>query len=128
MTDGEFMATLSEQSIDPEVFNHAAHVRAAYLVLIEEPTFGRALDRIAGLIKAIAARHGNTTLYHETVTVAYMALINARLRDGGDHDGWDDFAAANGDLFERRTLAALYPGDTLKTPLSKIAFLLPGAA
>ncbi len=126
MTDREFMASLTDTSIDPAAFNHTGHLRAAYLVLTEEPTFGRALDRIAALIKAFAAKHGKTDLYHETITVAFVSLINARIKGVGDGGGWDGFAAANSDLFERPALGVFYPEETLAAPLAKRVFLLPG--
>lgn len=127
MTDEEFLAALSLGTLDPAAFNHEGHIRAAYLILRAEPTFGRALDRIADLIKAFAARHGHAGLYHETITVAFMALINARLH-GGTSATWAEFRAANSDLFTSNALASIYPPEQLSSPLAKQVFVLPDAA
>jgi len=102
MTDDDFLARLADATLAPAEFDHAGHVRAAYLVLRREPTFGAALDRIAGLIRHFATRHGQSDKYHETITVAFMALVNARLQGRppvpDDAAGWPAFAAANPDL------------------------------
>jgi len=61
---------------------------------------------------------------HETITVAFLALINERIALGGDH-GWESFAAANPDLFGRNSLAPFYAPEELASPEARRVFLLP---
>lgn len=126
MTDEEFLRRLADCSLPPEDFNHRAHVRAAYLVLAEAPSFGAALERMRDLITGFAAHLGKTGLYHETITVAFMALINARRAEAEAGQSWETFAAANPDLFEKDVLARRYDKAVLQSDLARQVFLLPG--
>jgi len=126
MTDEEFLRRLADRSLRPEDFNHLAHVRAAYLVLAEVRSFGAALERMRALITGFAAQHGKDGLYHETITVAFMALINARRAEAGAGQSWEAFAAANPDLFDKNVLARRYDKAVLQSDLARQVFLLPG--
>jgi hypothetical protein len=126
MTDEEFLRRLADCSLPPEAFNHRGHVRAAFLVLARTPGFGAALERMRGLITAYAAHLGKAGLYHETITVAFMALINARRAEAGSVDSWQAFAAANPDLFDKDVLAGRYDQAVLQSELARRVFILPG--
>ena len=127
LDDATFLARLGDATLDPADFDHRGHLRAAFLVLCDAATFGVALDRMAALIRGFAGAHGQADKYHETVTVAFMALVNARLaaRDAPD---WPSFAAANPDLLDGGAVAKLYPAGALDAPLARRAFVLPGDA
>ncbi len=126
MDDGEFLRRLDDCSLPQAAFDHRGHVRAAFLVLGETPGFGAALERMRGLITTYAASIGKAGLYHETITVAFMALINARRVQTGMPQSWDAFAAANPDLFEKDVLARRYDKAVLQSDLARQVFLLPG--
>jgi hypothetical protein len=125
MTDEEFLRRLADCSLPPEAFNHRGHVRAAFLVLAQTPGFGAALERMRGLITAYAAHLGKAGLYHETITVAFMALINARRAEAENLD-WEAFAAANADLFDKEILTQRYDKAVLQSELARRVFILPG--
>ena len=55
-------------------FTHAAHVAVALSYLAELPP-NEALTRMREKIRAFAAHHGVTNLYHETLTVFWMRLL-----------------------------------------------------
>ncbi len=126
MQDDVFLRRLADCSLPPEEFNHRSHVRAAYLVLSGSRGFGAALERMRDLITTYAASVGKAGLYHETITVAFMALINQRLAEFGEGQSWDVFAAANPDLFEKEILTRRYDKTTLQSDLARQVFLLPG--
>jgi len=65
------------------------------------------------------------TLYHETITVAFMALIHERLYQHGDARGWDGFARANPDLLHKDALLSLYPQAVLDSAEARARFVLP---
>jgi hypothetical protein len=124
MDDHDFLSALEAATLDPAEFTHRAHVRAGFLILSEAPSFGSALDRIERAIRAFAARHGKDGLYHATITVAFMALIHARMAEQPVSD-WESFAASNPDLFEADVLTRYYPKDFLAEPATRAAFHLP---
>jgi hypothetical protein len=65
-------------------------------------------------------------LYHETITVAYLLLINERLSGNRDLD-WETFAARNRDLlaWKPSLLDRLYAPETLASDRARDVFLMP---
>ena len=123
MRDDEFLAALEDTTLPLSAFDHRAHVRAGYLYL-ERHGLGGGIERFATALKRFAAAHGKDGLYHETITVAFLALINEHraLRPGA---AWEDFAAANPDLFDRSTLGRFYAPEELASPEARRVLKLP---
>lgn len=121
--DARFLAAFEAGALAPSEFRHADHLRAAFL-LLEGADFADALARMKAGLKRIAAAHGAPGRYHETLTVAFVALVNERryAMPGAD---WAAFARANPDLFNARALEAHYPPGVLATPLARAVFVLP---
>jgi hypothetical protein len=106
-------------------FRHRDHIRLAWLYLREQP-LADALARFSGGLKRYAASLGKAGLYNETITVAYMALVNERMARQGGAGDWEGFAAANPDLFSHpAALKAYYRDATLQSALAKAVFVLP---
>jgi hypothetical protein len=59
-------------------------------------------------LKAITARAGRAGAYHETITVAFLALIAER-RAAGAHLGYESFARANPELMDKTILTRWRP-------------------
>jgi hypothetical protein len=127
VNDDEFLAALESCTLSERDFGHAAHVRAAYLYL-RVSGFAQALQKIQGAIRAYAASLGKPDRYHETITVAYLALIRQALYERGDGGGWTGFSRDNPQLLERGLLLQFYPQVQLNSDLARRVFLLPRAA
>ena len=123
MNDEEFLRALEACTLEPEQFDHRGHLRAGYLVLGREKSFARALERMAGLIRGFAEHHGRAGMYHETITVAWIAAIHERMT-GSTQDGWEDFAARHPELFERGFLGRHYRPETLASARAREVFVL----
>ena len=123
MSDDEFLAAFEATTLPLAVFNHRAHVRAGHLYLTGHG-LGTAIDRFGKALRAFAAAHGKQGLYHETITVAFLALINERIARSGA-PSWEAFAAANPDLMERNCLAQFYAPEELASAEARAVFLLP---
>src|ERR1700675_4451441 len=124
MTDREFIQALESCELAESDFGHAAHVRAAYLYL-QEFDFAEALGRIRRAIRSYAEHLGKPDRYHETITVAYVALIQQHICERGDGGGWTAFARANSELFQPGLLRHFYPKAQLESDLARTVFLLP---
>ena len=124
MTDEEFLSALERCELPPEAFTHAAHVRAGYLY-VRAGGFDAALGRIRTAIRRYATHLGKAEKYHETITVAYLALIQRRLCERGDVGGWRGFREQNQDLFERDFLLGYYRRSELESELARRIFVLP---
>jgi hypothetical protein len=123
MTDEELVAAFEGGSLDSKLFTHAAHVRVAWWYLRHD-TFAAALARFTVALRRFAAVNGASGKYHETITVASMALIAERL-DASADASWDQFIATHPDLLDRRLLAGYYPESTLGSDRARRVFVLP---
>ena len=123
MQDDDFLAALESGTLALAQFDHRAHVRAGYLYVTRHG-FGGGVDRFARTLKAFAAQHGKDGLYHETITVAFLALINEHAASSAARD-WESFIAGNPELLDRGTLKRFYEADELASPEARRVFLLP---
>jgi len=124
--DAEFIRALEECTLAEEEFDHAGHVRAAYLYL-QSGDFVEGLGRMRRAIRNYAGSLGKPERYHETITVAYVALIQQVLYERGHGGAWTEFARAAPELFERGLLLKFYSRAELESELARRIFVLPGS-
>jgi hypothetical protein len=110
-------------TLDPAAFPHSEHLRLGYEMLARYP-FGEAVQRFSRGLKLLAAKAGRPEIYHETITVAFLALLNERRARCGGY-GWAEFQANNGDLFDKRCLEKWYSAEQLGSDLARRTFCLP---
>lgn len=127
MTGAEDLARFEAGALDSRSFTHAEHLRMGFELARRAP-FTEAADRFARALKQMATAAGAPQKYHETITVAFMALIAERVRAGAQGADWTAFAAANPDLFDRRVLTRWYDPAQLNSPAARQAFVLPAPA
>ncbi|MCA1659161.1 MAG: hypothetical protein LC642_01260 [Verrucomicrobiaceae bacterium] len=122
----EELSALEMGSLDPSAFPHSEHVRLAYGMLERYP-FGEAVARFSRGVKLLAAKAGRPEVYHETITVAFLAVIGER-RARAKGENWAEFKANNGDLFDKRCLGKWYGAEQLGSDLARRTFCLPQGA
>lgn len=76
MTDELFARAFERGDVTPAEFDHRAHMRVAWVYLRESASTDAALDRMRAQIRRFAAAAGAAQKYHETITVAWMALLD----------------------------------------------------
>jgi hypothetical protein len=124
--DDETLVELFESGVvPPEGFHHREHVRVAWWYLCRYP-LPEALARFSTALRNFAVAQGKPDLYHETITTAYLLLINERL-DGHPGTPWTAFAESNPDLLTWRPsiLDRYYRPETLGSDRAKRTFVLP---
>ncbi|HYO79253.1 MAG TPA: hypothetical protein VE010_22505 [Thermoanaerobaculia bacterium] len=124
MLDREFVAQFEACTLPPRAFDHRNHVRLAWLYLNEAPLL-EALTRFRDSLQRYAASLGAAAKYHETITFAFLFLIHERMQRN-TCTTFDEFAAANPDLFEP-ILQHYYRPETLASELAKRVFVMPDA-
>jgi hypothetical protein len=78
-------------------------------------------------IRSYATSLGADGKYNETITVAFMAIVNARMHQQNHVDDWPTFAANNPDLMAGgQVLTSHYSKELLTSDLARAVFLLPG--
>ena len=124
--DDDLLRAFETTNLSTSDFTHAAHVHVAWCYL-QRDRFAVALDRFSQDLRAYAVAKGVPNLYHETLTVAWMALIHERLDlPAARALSWEAFAAAHPELFERPTLVSRYYDEaTLRSVRARRVFVLP---
>jgi hypothetical protein len=122
MSDQEFIDAFIAGQLDPAGFDHGAHLRAAFLLLRQAPFLEACIAMRDGLQK-LATRLGKPDLYHETVTVAFMALVAERLP--ATPTDWGRFIARHPELCERGLLDGWYSKTLLASNTARRTFAMP---
>jgi len=120
--DDELFA-LETGALDPARFPHSEHLRLGYEML-GRYSFGEAVTRFSRGLRLLAAKAGRPEIYHETITVAFLAVIGER-RARTAHGDWSEFKDRNGDLLDKRCLEAWYAAEQLSSDLARKTFCLP---
>ena len=118
-SEDELLA-LETGALDPALFPHAEHVRLGYEMLGRYP-FGEAVARFSRGLGLLAAKGGRPEVYHETITVAFLALIGERRARAKQAD-WCEFKASNSDLLDKRCLERWYEAEQLGSDLARQTF------
>jgi hypothetical protein len=128
MTDAELLSLFETCALPPDLFDHRLHVRVAWCYLREEQQVLPALSRFTASLKRYAGNLGKLSIYHETITWAYLFLIHERMQRAPVTD-FDTFAAQNRDLLEKPpVLERYYRPETLSSDLARRVFVMPDLA
>jgi hypothetical protein len=128
MTDAEFLNAFEQCALPEESWTHRAHVRMAWLYL-GKGTRGEVLPIVREGIQRYNGTLNKTLAYHETITQAYLILIDDRMRHHQGCTSFEEFCVANPDLLDG--LAALlvhYRRETLFSQAARQAFVEPDLA
>ena len=127
MTDDEFLARFENASLPRSKWNHAAHLRMAYLYLRNGSSWEEALPQVRERIRYFNAAHRNYSGYHETITAAFLRIVYHRLHQTTEAAAsFDAFQSQNADLFEGITfLLRFYDKATLLSPDARVGFVPP---
>jgi hypothetical protein len=118
-----FLEAFLAGEIRAEDFRHVDHVRAGYELLTRHE-FLEAATAYCRALKIMTARIGKPEAFHQTITLAFLAVIAERM-EGGRHSDFEAFANANPDLMDKAMLARWYRPETLNSSVARRAFVLP---
>jgi hypothetical protein len=126
MTDQELIGQFEDGTLPIEGFHHREHVRTAFLYLTKYPVL-EALQIFSRTLRRFAEARGKPQLYHQTITWAYIFLIQERMARAGNKQSWEEFARDNPDLlvWNDGILTRFYRSETLTSELARTVFLLP---
>jgi hypothetical protein len=122
----DLLASFEAGTLDPAAFHHQDHIRLAWAHLRHYP-LPVAIQRVGDGLRELARRAGKPDRYHETITWAFLVLINERMERGGRELAWEAFERRNPDLFRwsPSVLSAYYPPEVLGSELARRVFVLP---
>jgi hypothetical protein len=93
MEDEELIERFENCTLSGASFHHRDHVKVVWLYLRGNSVL-ETLSRFSKGLKRLATANGKPNLYHETITWAYVLLINERIRRSGREQSWKEFAEA----------------------------------
>jgi hypothetical protein len=126
MMDEELIERFENCTLSGESFHHRDHIKVVWLYLSCNSVL-KTLSRFSKGLKRLAAANGKPNLYHETITWAYVFLINERMQRNRGEQSWAEFVNSNSDLFDWRDsiLKSYYQDDTLRSEMARNVFVFP---
>lgn len=128
MTDEDHRRRFEDHSLQHAQWTHRAHLKVAYLYLLQLP-YPEALERLRTGIKAYNAAHGiqdtPTGGYHETLTQVWLQLVHSAMRQFGPAETADAFFDCQPQLGSTRTPLLFYSRERLMSAEAKRMFVAP---
>jgi hypothetical protein len=107
-------------------FPHREHLRMAFEML-RRHDFAETVLHYSRALRTMTQRAGKPEAFHQTVTIAFLALIAERMESSPTVD-FAAFVRANPDLDEKSVLARWYRPERLGSDAARRTFLLPEPA
>ena len=111
-------------ALPAQAFHHRDHIRVAWTYL-RMMDYQAAEKRMSDAIRKFAAVHGATSKYHHTLTLAWMRLVAAAIRDDQDIDDFDHFAGEHPDLFDASAPETFYSPGLLQSEAARSGWVEP---
>ena len=129
LNDDAFQAAFHAGHVSKDVFGHREHVRLAFICLSRHADLAEAALQFRHAFRRFVVAQGVAHVYNETLTWAYLVLVNQRMHEKPAGDSFD-FLRQNPDLCDhRRGLISQYYdlAQVTRSPLAKELFVLPTA-
>jgi hypothetical protein len=126
--DEAFLKAFEDCTLPFEQWKHPAHIKVAYLYLRALPFDGALAKVRASIQRYNAATNTPETLergYHETMTVAWMRLVQFTLEEYGPAAGAEAFLETQEHLLNRKALRFFYSRDRLISWQAKAEWVEP---
>lgn len=126
LDDATLVRRFESLELAPADFRHREHVRIAFAMLVDTD-LADAAQRFKRALVRFATAAGAAAKYHETLTWAYLALVQERMARGS-YPSSLVFVNENPDLLDHRrgAVAQLYDLDAITAcPIARRVFVLP---
>jgi len=124
ITDDELAAAIEACHFPPEEFHHREHLRLA-LVYLRRYGFEESQVRLSGSIRAYATHNGSPGKYHETLTVAWLQLVERAAVHLQPESSFEDIGSAFPILLRSDALRNCYSRELLESDEARATFLEP---
>ena len=123
--DREFLDAFEACEVAPEAFDHAAHVRLAYIYLCGHSVESAVLcmkDALLAFLTHLGVGHGK---YHETITRAWIMAVAHFMNESIPCDSAATFMARNPRLLDSKIMLSHYSAEVLFSPEARQTFVQP---
>lgn len=123
--DRDFVRAFEAAEVAPADFNHAAHVRLAYIYLCEHGV-DASVERMKNALLSFLRHNGiSEGKYHETLTRAWvMAVEHFMTQSDGAHSA-SVFMSRHPQLLDTRIMLTHYSAQVLFSDTARAAFVPP---
>ena len=111
--------------IDPDKFDHAAHVRLAYIYLCEHSIEAAAEKMKQSLLAFLAHLGVDQGKYHETITRAWIMATHHFMTRTKICNSAAEFIGSNSELLDTKIMLTHYSAEVLFSPKAREAFVEP---
>ena len=123
--DREFLRAFEACEVAPKDFDHAAHVRLAYIYLCEHSADESVARMKAALLAFLAHLGVDPAKYHETITRAWVMAVAHFMDRGATFESAAAFMGAYPQLLDSRIMLTHYSAGVLFSPQARKAFVEP---
>jgi hypothetical protein len=123
--DLAFASAFEACQVSPEAFDHAAHVRLAYIYLCQhsvEASVVHMKDSLLAFLTHLGVGHSK---YHETITRAWIMAVAHFMNESAECDSAAAFMASNPRLLDSGIMLKHYSAEVLFSPQARSAFVQP---
>ncbi|HEY5951285.1 MAG TPA: hypothetical protein VIV40_37590 [Kofleriaceae bacterium] len=129
LDDNALYAAFTSASLDRAQFHHREHVRVAFVCLQRTADLAAAASEFRRSLRQLTVALGVERIYHETLTWAYLIMIQQRMAAADPAFATSfDLIAAHPDLLDHHggALAKHYDVAAITaSPLARSCFVLP---
>jgi len=123
--DRRFRTEFEACSVDPERFDHAAHLRLAYIYLVENDT-ETALRLIRAALRAFLQHHDvDPSKYHETMTRAWILAVRHFMEISPPARSATVFIERNPSMLDTKIMMTHYSAEVLFSAEARSLFVEP---
>jgi hypothetical protein len=126
--DLEFQQSFELFKVAPASFDHAAHVRLAYIYLCQHPVDDAAAHMKGALLAFLEHLGIGNSKFHETVTRAWILAVRHFMARSPDTASSQAFIAANPRLLDTRLMLRHYSEDLLFSQDARTSIVHPDLA
>ncbi len=119
LSDAKFLSAVSSCTLPLDQFRHGDHLRLAWLELRSRP-YPAALNGVRTKIRAFAAHYGKANIFHETITIAWVALLATH-----QEPTFAEFLRSNEDRLGACLLHRFWSPEALASDEARSAWLAP---
>jgi len=122
--DLEFRSAFERLEIAPAAFNHEAHLRLAYVCLVESDLVSAQARMRKALLTFLAANDIPPEKFHETLTGAWILAVR-HFMDRSPSASFAEFLVKSQPLCDSKVMLTHYSLELLFSPEARAAFVVP---
>jgi hypothetical protein len=127
MNQQEFLTAFHTCALTKAQWTHEAHIRMAWLYIKMYGHWQNAMPHVRQGIRQLNAKINHGMGYNETITQAYLQLVQERIEQGGVTETWEKFLQTNTDLFnwQEPILLSYYTREMIFSFKARASFVPP---